>query len=147
MGLFVWEGLVVEVDPAAFAGSVGEGDGSFGAEEEAGFGVVGVEAFVAVEGGKGGGVVGEGEEVPRDSLVFSGGGDEGWVFAEVVEDSADGGGADGGELAGYAADLLGGAVGVEGAVDEDGFADGGPPGDLIVVFEAIELPASRSSEA
>jgi hypothetical protein len=109
-------------------GAVGEGDGLFGAEEETGFGVIGAEVFVVVEGSEGGGVVGEGEDGARDALLCFAVQYEGRVFAEVMEGAEDGGRTEGNQEARDAADLFRGAVWVEGSVDEEGFGHRSAPG-------------------
>jgi hypothetical protein len=116
------EGLVVGVDPAGVGGKVGEGKGDLAAEEKAGGGVGGVEAFVGVEAGEGFGVVGDAEDVAGNE---AGGGvcgrkqDEGGVMAEDVEAAMDGGGAEEFEAGDEVGEAGGSAAGVEGSVDEE----------------------------
>ncbi len=79
-----------------------------------------VETLVGVELGEDGGVFGKVEECSGDELgVWNVEVDAG-VFAEVVQAAGDGGGAEPTEGADGGGDGGGSAVGVEGAVDEEG---------------------------
>lgn len=101
--------------------AVGGGGGSFDAEKEAGGRVGGAKAFVGIERGEGGGV-GDVEEMAWDfglGGIVMGGKDDAGVGAEMVEMAADGCGTDEGEPACGVGDLARGAVGMEGAVDEE----------------------------
>lgn len=108
-------------------GGVGEGDFGKDTGVEAGFRGCGAVVFVAVEGGPDFiaevGVVGDGEEVAVDDFVsgiFAGRNDEAGIGAEVEEAPANGCRAEWAEMRNGGGDGGGGAVRVEGSVDEEG---------------------------